>query len=148
MSYVIVSGLLQTVESKVNNLLSIGFNLHGSMSCVINQSNSIIYTQPMSHLQFNMVKSLTLKFNSTGSVSTVDVVVVHNSQKLRDLLQNFKGDHSRWIHCKHLNDMSVDMFVLDEQEAFNDRNIEQGFNYAYRTKFDGGRRSKTSRRRL
>ena len=141
MSYVIVSGLLQTVESKVNNLLSIGFNLHGSMSCVITPSNSIIYTQPMSHVQFNMVKTLTLKFNSSGSVITVDVVVVHDSRKLRDLLQNYKGDHSRWIHCKNLNDMSVDMFVLDEQDAFNDLNIEKAFDWKIPEK-RGGRRSK------
>jgi len=141
MSYVIVSDNLQTVESKVNSLLSIGFNLHGSMSSVITPSNNIIYTQPMFHVQFNMVKSLTLTFNSSGSVLTIDLVVVHNSQKLRDLLQNYDGDHSRWIHCKHLNDMSVDIFVLDEQEAFNDLNIEQAFDWKIPEK-RGGRRSK------
>jgi hypothetical protein len=76
------------------------------------------------------------------------VIVVHNSSKLQDLLENFDGDKSRWIHCKLSSDMSKDIFVLDEQETFNDRNISQGFDLAYPTKFDGGRRSKTSRRRL
>ncbi len=141
MSYVIVTGDSQSVEKKVNNLLSIGFNLHGSMSFVMSGTNSFKYTQPMSHLQPNLVKTLTVKHNSTKSVLTIDVIVVPNSQKLKDLLQNYDGDESRWMHCKLISDMSTDIFVLDEQNAFDDLNIGIGFDWAMPEK-KGGRRSK------
>ena len=149
MSYIILSGDQRDVQEKVRHFLSIGFNLQGSISVVLNPSNNKLHlTQPMYHPESDLIRTLHLRFNSNGLTATHGVFVVHNSRKLQDLLQNFEGDKSRWIHCKLSSDMSQDVFVLDEQEAFNEFNIKQGFNLKTGIPLDGGRRSKTSRRRL
>ena len=77
------------------------------------------------------------------------VVVVHNSRLLELLLTNnirLHNQRSRWMHCKVLGDNNTqDIFVKDERYAFNELNIEQGLNMG---DAEGGRRHRTSRRRL
>ena len=50
MSYIIVSGNQLDVQEKVRHLLTVGFNLQGSISVVLNPiNNSLHLTQPMYH---------------------------------------------------------------------------------------------------
>jgi len=149
MSYVIVSGNMPDVTTKVNSLLSLGFNLHGSISVVMNTSNRLHYTQPMSNVLPNIVvKNMLLRFMSNGREENHDVIVVQNSLPLDQALKSSdrlnSQDRSRWMHCKSLSDLSKDIFVKDEQYAFNELNIEQG---AHMGDVDGGRRHRTSRKK-
>lgn len=149
MSYVIVSGNLPEVTTKVNSLLSMGFNLHGSISVIMNTANRLHYTQPMSIGQPNIVvKNMTLRFISNNREENHDVVVVQNSAALQELLSSSERlnsqDRSRWMHCKSLLDLSKDIFVKDEQHAFNELNMEQGVHLG---DLEGGRRNRTSRKK-
>jgi hypothetical protein len=96
----------------------------------------------------NLVRNITVRFMANGEKSNIDVVPEDNSSELEDLLEDYKYDKSRWVHYKLADDMSQDIFVLDDTLAFNKLNMAQGFGLSYPTKFDGGRRHKTSRRRL
>ena len=96
----------------------------------------------------NLVRNITVRFMANGEKSNIDVVPEDNSSELEDLLEHYKYDKSRWVHYKLVDDMSQDIFVLDDTLAFNNLNMEQGFKLVYPTKFDGGRRHRTSRRRL
>lgn len=147
MSFVIVSGNLSDVENEVSNLLRLGFNLHGSMiSHVVN--GVIVFFQSVHHVLPNLLRNMELDFISNGQIATHRVFVVHNSEKLEELLNSSERlktqDRSRWMHCKLVSDPSKDVFVKDEKHAFNSLNIEQG---AHLGDLEGGRRHRTSRRK-
>ena len=147
MSFVIVSGNLSDVENEVSNLLRLGFNLHGSMiSHVVN--GFIIFFQSVHHVLPNLIRNMELDFISNGQTATQRVFVVHNSEKLEELLNSSERlktqDRSRWMHCKLVSDPLKDVFVKDEKHAFNELNMEQG---AHLGDVEGGRRHRTSRRK-
>ena len=153
MSYRIVAGNAIDVETEVQNLLSAGFELHGSVQYIYVTDPSATYTlhysQPMYHPQPNLIKQLRLTDIASDEDRLVRLVVVHNSRLLEQLLTNSvrlnNQNRNRWIHCKLLDDyMSRDFFVKDEKFLFNKLNMEQGLNMG---DAEGGRRSKTSRRK-
>lgn len=152
MSYHIVAGDAIDVETEVQNLLSVGFELHGSVSVLYVPGGTyyLHYSQPMYHPKPNLIKQLSIIDVASGEERLVRLAVVYNSVKLEELLKNNTRLHNqnrhRWMHCKLLNDkMSEDIFVLDEKYALNELNIEQSLHLG---SFEGGRRHKTSRRKL
>jgi hypothetical protein len=170
MSYRIAAGNANDVETEVQNLLSAGFELHGSIQYVyVPNSELYQYSQPMYHPQPNLIKQRRLTDIASGNERLVTLVVVHNSRLLEQVLTNSvllnNQNRNGWIHCKLLDDhMSTDFFVKDEKFLFNKGNIEQGLNMSNQelnklaieqrmnTVLDaldmlGGRRSKTSRRK-
>ena len=150
MSYRIVAGDEVDVENEVQELLSAGFQLHGSVQVMtLPNSKFLHYSQPMYHPQPNLIKQLRLTWNATGEERNVRVVVVHNSRLLELFLTNSirlqNENRSRWMHCKVLGDnITEDIFVKDERYAFNKLNIEQGLHMG---DAEGGRRHRTSRRK-
>ncbi len=152
MSYHIVAGSAIDVDTEVQNLLSVGFELHGSVSVlyVPGGTYSLHYSQPMYHPKPNLIKQLSIIDVASGEERLVRLAVVHNSRLLEELLTNSNHlnnqNRSRWMHCKLLDDSNnQDIFVLDEKYALNELNIEQSLHLG---SFEGGRRHKTSRRRL
>lgn len=150
MSYHIVAGSAIDVETEVQNLLSVGFELHGSVSALYIPGGiySLHYSQPMYHPIPNLIKQLRITDVASGEERLVRLAVVHNSEKLEELLNSSERlktqDRSRWMHCKLVSDPSKDVFVKDEKHAFNSLNIEQG---AHLGDLEGGRRHRTSRRK-